>query len=136
MLFFVDMCYLFSFSFSPCPLIRSTIVPSAAPQAVSGMPYKDSRSVKVTWKPPPKDQQNGEIKGYKIFYVKYDPSQTDQDATSVSVDAENQELVLGKLEIFTEYKIWVLAFTSVGDGPISQPIRVWTNEDGRYCPWI
>ncbi|XP_048762556.1 tyrosine-protein phosphatase Lar-like isoform X5 [Ostrea edulis] len=104
-------------------------VPSAAPQAVSGMPFKDSRSVKVTWKPPPKDQQNGEIKGYKIFYVKYDPSQTDQDATSVSVDAENQELVLGKLEIFTEYKIWVLAFTSVGDGPNSQPIRVWTNED-------
>ncbi|XP_062594902.1 receptor-type tyrosine-protein phosphatase F-like isoform X2 [Saccostrea cucullata] len=104
-------------------------VPSAAPQAVSGMPYKDSRSIKVTWKPPPKDQQNGEIRGYKIFYVKYDPSQTDQDATSSSVGAENQEIVLGKLEIFTEYKIWVLAFTSVGDGPSSPPIRVWTNED-------
>ncbi|XP_078318089.1 receptor-type tyrosine-protein phosphatase delta-like isoform X3 [Crassostrea virginica] len=104
-------------------------VPTAAPQAVSGMPFKDSRSIKVTWKPPPKDQQNGEIKGYKIFNVKYENSQTDQDAKSSLVDAESQELVLGDLEIYTEYKIWVLAFTSVGDGPSSQPIRVWTNED-------
>nr|XP_034313381.1 receptor-type tyrosine-protein phosphatase F isoform X4 [Crassostrea gigas] len=103
------------------------LVPSAAPQAVSGMPYKDSRSIKVTWKPPPKDQQNGEIQGYKIFYVKNEKSQTDQDAKSVSVEAE--EIVLGELEIFTEYKIWVIAFTTVGDGPRSQPIRVWTNED-------
>lgn len=94
------------------------------------MPYKDSRSIKVTWKPPPKDQQNGEIQGYKIFYVKNEKSQTDQDAKSVSVEAE--EIVLGELEIFTEYKIWVIAFTTVGDGPRSQPIRVWTNEDGRY----
>lgn len=102
-------------------------IPSAAPQAVSGMPYKDSRSIKVTWKPPPKDQQNGEIQGYKIFYVKNEKSQTDQDAKSASVEAE--EIVLGELEIFTEYKIWVIAFTTVGDGPRSQPIRVWTNED-------
>lgn len=130
--FFVYMCYLFSFSFSPKKTLwhHYTIVPSAAPQAVSGMPYKDSRSIKVTWKPPPKDQQNGEIQGYKIFYVKNEKSQTDQDAKSVSVEAE--EIVLGELEIFTEYKIWVIAFTTVGDGPCSQPIRVWTNEDGRY----
>lgn len=130
--FFVYMCYLFSFSFSPKKTLwhHYTVVPSAAPQAVSGMPYKDSRSIKVTWKPPPKDQQNGEIQGYKIFYVKNEKSQTDQDAKSVSVEAE--EIVLGELEIFTEYKIWVIAFTTVGDGPRSQPIRVWTNEDGRY----
>ena len=62
--------------------------------------------------------------------MKNEKSQTDQDAKSVSVEAE--EIVLGELEIFTEYKIWVIAFTTVGDGPRSQPIRVWTNEDGRY----
>lgn len=129
--FCLYVLFILIFFFPPKTLWHHyTIVPSAAPQAVSGMPYKDSRSIKVTWKPPPKDQQNGEIQGYKIFYVKNEKSQTDQDAKSVSVEAE--EIVLGELEIFTEYKIWVIAFTTVGDGPRSQPIRVWTNEDGRY----
>lgn len=133
--FCLYVLFILIFFFPPKPF-DTVIVPTAAPQAVSGMPFKDSRSIKVTWKPPPKDQQNGEIKGYKIFNVKYENSQTDQDAKSSLVDAESQELVLGDLEIYTEYKIWVLAFTKVGDGPSSQPIRVWTNEDGRYCPWI
>lgn len=39
---------------------------------------------------------------------------------------------MDELKRWTEYKIWVLAGTSVGDGPRSHPIIVRTHEDGMY----
>lgn len=41
-------------------------------------------------------------------------------------------IVLDELKRWTEYKIWVLAGTSVGDGPRSYPMTVRTHEDGMY----
>ncbi|XP_033737511.1 receptor-type tyrosine-protein phosphatase F-like isoform X3 [Pecten maximus] len=102
--------------------------PSGEPQNLSGRPI-DSRSIEVTWNPPPPDQQNGDITGYKIFYVKNVPDLSEEDAQSVTVDAAANKLTLANLAVWTEYKIWVLAFTSVGDGPKSQPIIVSTDED-------
>lgn len=107
------------------------LVPSETPQAVSGRPL-NSKSIIVTWKEPPPDTQNGELQGYKIFYVKNQDDLTEDDATETTVDSAARELTLGELEIWTEYKIWVLAFTSVGDGPKSSPIIVSTAEDGRW----
>lgn len=105
-------------------------VPSGEPQNLSGRPI-DSRSIEVTWNPPPPDLQNGVITGYKIFYVKNLDELSEEDAQSVTVDADANKLTLAPLAVWTEYKIWVLAFTSVGDGPKSQPIIVSTDEDGR-----
>lgn len=43
------------------------------------------------------------------------------------------EFVIDELRRYTEYKVWVLAGTSVGDGPKSYPLIVQTQEDGKYC---
>lgn len=49
----------------------------------------------------------------------------------INVDADVNSYILTDLATWTQYKIWLLAFTSVGDGPKSTPILVNTEEDGR-----
>ncbi|CAC5370851.1 PTPRD [Mytilus coruscus] len=103
-------------------------VPSAAPQAVTGQPVSKN-SIKVTWKPPPVEKHNGEIEGYRIYFRKNDSDLTDEDATAVKVGKDARMLMLGELNIWTDYKIWVLSFTTVGDGPPSPHVIVRTQED-------
>ncbi|KAL3869070.1 hypothetical protein ACJMK2_041796, partial [Sinanodonta woodiana] len=103
-------------------------VPSAPPQAVSGKPI-NSRSIEVTWKPPPPDQQNGRIIGYKILFVENSTRSTEKDAKIEDVASDARSVFLQSLSTWTAYKIWVLAYTSVGDGPLSHPIVVRTDED-------
>ncbi|XP_076090535.1 receptor-type tyrosine-protein phosphatase delta-like isoform X5 [Mytilus galloprovincialis] len=105
-----------------------TGIPSAAPQAVTGQPVSKN-SIKVTWKPPPVEKHNGEIEGYRIYFRKNDSDLTDEDATTVKVGKDARMLMLGELNIWTDYMIWVLSFTSVGDGPPSPTIIVRTQED-------
>lgn len=78
-----------------------------------------------------KDERNGVVTGYKVYYVKNEPDLTEDDAEVVTVNPDARGLTLGQLSIWTEYKIWVSAFTTTGDGPKSQPIIVSTDEDGR-----
>jgi len=40
------------------------------------------------------------------------------------------EFVLEELKKWTQYRVWLLAGTVVGDGPASQAITVRTQEDG------
>ena len=67
---------------------------------------------------------------YKIFYV---PKQkSDSEATVVTIkNADTREYVLDDLAKWTDYRIWMLAGTSVGDGPKSKPNDVRTDEDGK-----
>lgn len=55
---------------------------------------------------------------------------SDSEATVTTVNTT--QLVLDELKRWTEYKIWVLAGTSVGDGPKSFPVKIRTLEDGMY----
>ncbi|KAL4236406.1 hypothetical protein ACF0H5_004791 [Mactra antiquata] len=99
--------------------------PAAPPQAVSGRPLTD-KSILVEWRPPPQDQQNGIIMGYRVFYLKSEDNIDDNDADSVEVG--DTEATLTNLDTWTEYKIWVLAYTAAGDSPQSLPIYVKTHE--------
>ena len=40
------------------------------------------------------------------------------------------EFVIDELKKWTEYRVWMLAGTIVGDGPSSYPVLVRTGEDG------
>ena len=42
-----------------------------------------------------------------------------------------RDFVIDQLMKWTNYRIWMLAGTSVGDGPKSPPIDIKTDEDGR-----
>ena len=82
------------------------------------------------WEPPPENKQNGMIIYYKIFCVK--KSRSDSEATVVEIKNPGaREFILDDLIKWTDYRVWMLAGTSVGDGPKSTPIEVKTDEDGK-----
>jgi netrin-G3 ligand len=107
-------------------------VPGAPPQMVKAFP-ETSTSIRVSWQPPPENKRNGKIVYYKIFYVQ--STRSDPEATMIEIEKDslkNYEFTIDELLKYTEYRLWMLAGTSVGDGPISYPIIVKTDEDGTY----
>ena len=50
-------------------------------------------------------------------------------------DFNTSEYVIDELKKWTEYRLWMLAGTVVGDGPTSYPVLVRTGEDGMQF-WI
>lgn len=106
---------------------KNQIVPGAPPANISAFATSPT-TIKVSWKPPPQDRSNGRIVYYKLFFV--EEGRIDSEADAVKLNTT--EFVLDELKRWTEYKIWVLAGTSVGDGPKSYPITVQTHEDGMY----
>jgi hypothetical protein len=65
---------------------------------------------------------------YKLQVV--ESGRSDSEAAMITLNATS--FVLDELKRWTEYRIWVLAGTSIGDGPPSFPITVRTHEDGTY----
>ena len=117
----------------PRPLPRPTlccVVPGAPPQMISAYP-ESSTSLRLVWKPPPENKQNGIISYYKIFYVA--KTRSDSEATVIEIkNPSAREFVIDELMKWADYRIWMLAGTSVGDGPKSSPLDVKTDEDGTY----
>ena len=103
-------------------------MPGAPPQNITAIATTSSK-IKVSWQPPPQDRANGRIMYYKLFFVEEGRSDTDADSVTLW---NVTEFVLDELKKWTEYKIWILAGTSVGDGPRSIPIKCRTHEDGMY----
>ena len=90
----------------------------------------DSTSIQFTWLPPPSGTHNGELLGYRVMYTESDSGLQPEQARQVTKEASADSVVLHNLDKWTAYNIWVLAFTSVGDGPHSDTIVVRTAEDG------
>jgi hypothetical protein len=53
------------------------------------------------------------------------------DASVVTTAGSELSAHIGHLDRWTEYKVWVQAFTQVGDGPRSELLLVRTDEDGK-----
>uniref|UniRef100_A0A8C1T4G8 protein-tyrosine-phosphatase n=1 Tax=Cyprinus carpio TaxID=7962 RepID=A0A8C1T4G8_CYPCA len=84
----------------------------------------------VRWDEP--EEPNGQIKGYRVYYT-MDPSQP----MSMWHIHNVQDSVITTIQslVATEtYTIRVLAFTSVGDGPFSDPIHVKVLQGGYTEP--
>ncbi|XP_078605593.1 usherin-like isoform X2 [Branchiostoma floridae x Branchiostoma japonicum] len=95
-----------------------------APREVQGLAI-DSTTIELQWMPPSPDEQNGVIKGYKILYKKVgEEGENEEDAGLLDL-----MYTLSDLEKWTEYNIWVSAYTSAGDGLRSPVIVVRTGED-------
>ncbi|VEN43928.1 unnamed protein product [Callosobruchus maculatus] len=99
-------------------------IPGAPPANVIGEAVSPT-AIRVSWDPPPANRSNGRIVYYKLQYVEADKS--DSEAAVVKLNATQFDL--DELKRWTTYRIWVLAGTSVGDGPTSYPITVRTHED-------
>ena len=76
----------------------------------------------------PKDRRHGLILNYEVEYT----STAGYVANSKEVQATTQYLEINGLEQNTNYTITVMASTSKGYGPASQPIFVATDQDSKY----
>lgn len=85
----------------------------------------------MKWKAPNHAAQNGDLLGYKIFYLISDSPQPLEDGFKLEEETEvvpasynSHSLVF--LDKYTEYKIQILAFNPAGDGPRSKKITIRT----------
>ncbi|KAI5697514.1 hypothetical protein M8J75_011594 [Diaphorina citri] len=113
----------------PIPVYVGEAVPTGEPQHVEAASISPTE-VRLKWTPPVQSQQNGDLLGYKIFYL-----------VTESVNEVNSEDLVEELEVvpasytshslvfldkYTQYRIQILAFNPAGDGPRSSPITVKT----------
>ncbi|XP_054723240.1 cell adhesion molecule DSCAM-like [Uloborus diversus] len=83
---------------------------------------KSSSSILVTWKAPPRELWNGELRGYYVGY-KVDGSSPSYFFKTVDNAAnDSQEYLLTNLMKSTKYNIVVKAYNSAGTGPPSQDL--------------
>uniref|UniRef100_A0A1B6E7X3 protein-tyrosine-phosphatase n=1 Tax=Clastoptera arizonana TaxID=38151 RepID=A0A1B6E7X3_9HEMI len=108
----------------PVPVRTKPYVPGAPPQNVSGV-AESPTSIRVSWEPPPAERSNGRIVYYKLHIV--EAGRSDSEASEVKLNGTS--FLFDELKRWMDYRIWVLAGTSVGDGPPSYPITVRTLED-------
>ena len=106
--------------------------PSGAPEQVT-LGDVTSTSIKVTWSPVKVEDRNGIIKGYKVIYRALPNGDNVTKFRNISMEnqAGEQTLKLEGLNEFTNYSIRVLAFTAVGDGPLSVAQFKQTLEAGK-----
>ncbi|XP_014300001.2 protein sidekick isoform X2 [Microplitis demolitor] len=115
----------------PVTVYVGEAVPTGEPQGLKAEPIS-STEVFLKWKPPQAHMQNGDLLGYKIFYLVTDSPQVldkKQEEEIEVVPATSLQHSLVFLDKYTEYKVQVLAFNPAGDGPRSPSITVRTKQD-------
>ncbi|KAM4807558.1 receptor-type tyrosine-protein phosphatase delta isoform 9-T9 [Rhinophrynus dorsalis] len=95
--------------------------PSSPPRNVQAR-MLSSTTVLVQWEEP--EEPNGQIQGYRVYHT-MDPTQNINRWTKYNV-VDSQITTIGNLVPQKTYSIKVLAYTSVGDGPLSNEIQVIT----------
>ncbi|XP_075683338.1 receptor-type tyrosine-protein phosphatase delta isoform X43 [Rhinoderma darwinii] len=105
----------------PVTTRTSEQAPSSAPRNVQAR-MLSSTTILVQWEEP--EEPNGQIQGYRVYYT-MDPTQHINSWTKYNV-ADSQITTIGNLVPQRTYLVKVLAFTSVGDGPLSNEIQVIT----------
>ena len=105
-------------------------VPRVAPAMVSATP--DQRSINVSWMMLECQDRRGNITVYEVRYIRSDGVSQTENTTS----GDDTSLLVDGLEEFTNYTIEVRAYTAVGPGPYSSPIRVMTLTDGKHIVYV
>ncbi|KAM6920954.1 receptor-type tyrosine-protein phosphatase S isoform 6-T6 [Xenentodon cancila] len=111
--------------------------PSAPPQEIK-CSSTSSTSLLVSWRSPPLRSQNGDLSGYWVRYQVVGPSEGAGDSTEPMeepmVPASEEQVLLQRLEKWTQYRITVSASTVIGRGPESEPLTCRTDEDVPGAP--
>lgn len=114
----------------PAAVYVGEAVPTGRPQNVEGIPIS-STEVRLTWKAPQQNMQNGDLLGYKVFYlvtespdIHEEGKLPEEETEVIPASAISHSLVF--LDKYTAYRIEILAFNAAGDGPRSLPINVKT----------
>ncbi|CAB1317189.1 unnamed protein product [Coregonus sp. 'balchen'] len=106
--------------------------PSAAPLGVS-CDSPSSTSLRVSWKPPPTETQNGVLTGYELRYQQVvSGARVEGQGPEVKgppIPPEQGQVVLEGLEKWTWYRVILAAFTTEGSGPESPALLCRTDDD-------
>uniref|UniRef100_A0A665U8E0 Sidekick cell adhesion molecule 1a n=1 Tax=Echeneis naucrates TaxID=173247 RepID=A0A665U8E0_ECHNA len=111
----------------------TTVAARTAESAPSGSPRNvtaeavSSTQILLTWAPLPQAQKNGVLLGYKVLYNEKDSD--DPPSVQVAEGEGNMSLLLKSLQKYTVYVLQVLAYTQMGNGPLSNSILLRTKED-------
>ena len=103
-------------------------VPVSAPENLTGIAL-DSRSIALSWNPPPDEFLNGILRQYQIEVVEEDTPR------EFSVNTSSNQYLLSSLHPFYTYDISVTA-TTVGNGPFSDSIDITTHQDGEMQCYV
>ncbi|XP_076732524.1 receptor-type tyrosine-protein phosphatase S isoform X3 [Maylandia zebra] len=93
--------------------------PASPPRNVQAHIISEN-TVMVRWEEP--EEPNGQVKGYRVYYT-MDPSRPINEWQIHNVQ-DSVLTTIQNLVTSETYTIQVLAFTSVGDGPFSDPVHV------------
>uniref|UniRef100_A0A7N6FES8 DS cell adhesion molecule like 1 n=1 Tax=Anabas testudineus TaxID=64144 RepID=A0A7N6FES8_ANATE len=89
-----------------------------------------SQSIRVTWRSPKKELQNGVIRGYQIGYRENGPGSNGQySIVEMKATGDSEVYTLDNLKKFAQYGVVVQAFNRAGTGPSSTEINATTLED-------
>nr|AGL39311.1 Down syndrome cell adhension molecule [Eriocheir sinensis] len=119
-----------------------TVTIITAEEAPSGPPRDlkvtavDQNSLRVTWKPPLREEWNGDIQGYQVGY-RLASSNSSYVFETVEFSKEmgkEHHLVITKLNVYTEYAVVVSAFNKIGQGPKTDEFHAYTAEGTPQQP--
>ncbi|KAK9880038.1 hypothetical protein WA026_008552 [Henosepilachna vigintioctopunctata] len=110
-------------------IITAEEVPSGSPTNIK-IDTSDQHSLIVYWKPPLRDEWNGDILGY---YVGYRLASSEKPYIFETVEFTREEgkehhLKISNLKTYTQYSVVVQAFNKVGAGPLSDDVKAYTAE--------
>ncbi|XP_022815101.1 Down syndrome cell adhesion molecule-like protein Dscam2 isoform X19 [Spodoptera litura] len=119
-----------------------TVTIITAEEAPTGPPQDckvdavDKHTLRVTWKPPPPQDWNGDLQGY---YVGYKLASSNKSFVFETVDISKESgkehhLDILNLKTYTQYAIVVQAFNKMGSGPVSGEVRAYTAEGAPSAP--
>lgn len=103
-------------------MYRILLVPSKPPNDVRAESHVTLSTIPVTWLPIDPHHIHGVLLGFKIRYQAVASGEgqiEDQPIQEERVDPTTFSFVLKHLEIFTLYRVDVLGYTVVGDGPVT-----------------
>ena len=102
-------------------------MPGKPPQDFKGQ-NRSSTTIYIEWKPVENGFVHGILLGYRVYYrLTTMPSMPPFNMTLAPTELGT--LVDG-LFMFTEYTFQITAFTSKGEGKLSQEVIICTDEDG------
>ena len=104
-------------------------VPTAPPQSFT-VTVLGPRSLRLSWTPPPSNQQNGEILGYTVTVSNVETGREEESNTT------STSYLASSLHPYYTYQCKVAAFTSVGLGPFSRVVSQRTRQAGKFLEFV
>lgn len=96
------------------------LVPSKPPSSINAKGHVSLTTIPLSWQPIDPQYINGVLLGYKIRYQAVafgqEPAEV-QPVLELNVGISTLTVILENLDIFTLYRVDVLGYTVIGDGP-------------------